>query len=180
MTTYDYVWLCITIYRYVRLLYEPKLNTKNQITARPHPNQETNNEFQNPDCDKYKPTNETNKPDDGETNPKLNKKKPPKRKTKVMHIGDIKMFLAAKKQERDSKLKCLRDNDKNTSNTSKNTPSDRCSTTLHPVQPSPLLHSASGSSIMQRYIGLQKMGTRNPVLIQGQQICVANLFWQFT
>ena len=32
-------------------------------------------------------------------------------------------------------------------------------------------------SIIQRYIGLQKMGTRNPALIQGQQICVANCYW---
>ena len=71
-----------------------------------------------------------------------------------MHIGEIKMFLAAKKQERDFKLKCLRDSDKNTSNTSMNTPSDRCSATLHPVQPTPLLHSASGST--ENYTALHR------------------------
>ena len=135
---------------------EPKPNNKSQITARPHPTQETSKALKNPDCDEYQPINETNKPNDSETKPKLNEKKPPKLKTKVVHIGYIKMFLAAKKQERDLKLNCLRD--KNTSNTSENTPSDRCSATLHPVplyNPTLSYTALVGiQSKIQRYIGL--------------------------
>ena len=121
---------------------KPNQDTHNQTNARPHPNPDVNTRDKLNECDKTKPDCETIKPDI-ETKPGQTKKKPPKLKTKVVHPNDLQMFLAAKKKERELKLLCLRDNEKNLQI---NTPSDRCSATLHPIQPPPLLHSASGSS----------------------------------
>ena len=125
-------------------------NTKCQPTARPHTNPEVTEGNQINECDKTKPRSETRKPDN-ETKPSLTKKKPPKLKTKVVHANDLKLFLAAKRKERESKLICLRDSEKNFPI---NTPSDRCSATLHPIQPPPLLHSASGPT--EKYTALHR------------------------
>ena len=123
----------------------PNIETTVEAKARPLPNPETKNENQTPHYNKYENKLETTKPDiepDSEPKPELTKKKPPKLKTKVVQAGDLKLFLASKKRERDLKLKCLGGSEKDILI---NTPSDHCSATLHPVQPIPLLHSASGA-----------------------------------
>ena len=123
---------------------KPNPEAQNQTNARPPPYPETTNRTVTPDYDNCKPpdTDKTSK-QESEPKPNLTKDKPPKLKTKVVHVGDIKLFLAAKKKERELNMKLLRENDENIL---LNNPSDRSIATLHPIQPDPLLHSASGSS----------------------------------
>ena len=132
---------------------KPNQNTEHQPTARPHTKPDVTEENLVNDCDKTKPRIETRKPD-SETKPNLTKKKPPKLNTKVVHPNDLQQFLATKKKERELKLFYLRENEKIIPKNTPSTPSDRCSATLHPIQPPPLLHSASGPT--QTYTALHR------------------------
>ena len=104
---------------------KPKPEIQNQTNARPTPHPESTNKTKTSDYDNYKPpdTNKTSKPEsEPEPKPNLTKNKPPKLKTKVVHVGDIKLFLAAKQKERELKMKCFRENDESIL---LNKPSDR-------------------------------------------------------
>ena len=95
-----------------------KTNNQPNNLKPPVPPQE--NEKPNQKCENQKPEIENVKPDIDKVNkplkplapnvPETNTKKPPKLKTKVVHASDIKLFLANKKRERESKLKTLRGN----------------------------------------------------------------------
>ena len=140
---------------------KPNQNTKDQPTARAHTNPEVTRGNQIHDRDETKPRSETRKPDN-ETKPNLTKKKPPKLNTKVVHANDLKQFLATKKKERELKLFYLRDSEKIIPINTPSTPSDQ-----YPPSYTVLVGLYRN---IQRYIGLQIVGTKNPSLIQGQEI----------
>ena len=132
---------------------KPKPESINHIDARPTPTPVNSDENQKLYSDINKPTETENYTPECEPKPEPNQtnNKPPKLKTKVVHVGDFKLYLAAKKKEREVQMKNLRGNE---NFAILNNPSDRSFATLHPIQPNPLPPSASG--IAENYPALHR------------------------